>query len=435
MNAARLVSIFCGTALLSGLVWGYGFLVGKGKAWPAETVDEAISVVESVIAFGSVIPENRRFAAPEGASRSHAVVHDETAAMGEGYYVMLGWDDESGHYVAWLRDAAGEFVHSWNVDQTSFHDASGSVSDSPHALQVMRNGDIIVGFDWVSVMTRLSPCSEPLWQQQDGFYHHAYQEAPDGNVWTWYSEGLPTGQYQYMIKFDPETGRTVKKIGLLEDIVTRSPQAAALFSLQEDTEFEPDGTKAQDIFHPNDVEELSPELAAAFPMFEAGDLLISLRNLDMVAVIDQEGTVKWMRQGPWRQQHDPDFQPDGTISVFNNARGPGRTRSDIVSIDPVTGESRSLFGDWDKPFYTGYRGSHQTLPNGNTLLVIPEQGQVLEVTPEGAVAVEFNNVSTPGSPFNDDVANAAWLPKGYFDEVPSCPRKPSTDPDRVAALR
>ena len=45
------------------------------------------------------------------------------------------------------------------------------------------------------------------------------------------------------------------------------------------------------------------------------------------------------------------------------------------------------------------------------------------MTPEGKVAVEFNNVSAPGSPFNEDLVNAVWLPKGYFDILPSCPRK------------
>ncbi len=419
MNTAKLVSMICGALLLAGLVWSYGFLVGKGWLWPAGPVSSAAGVAESLVRYGDIVPENLRHTAPEGAARERFVVHDRETAIGWGYYAWMGWDDDAAHYKIWLHDAAGNPVHSWDIDPTSFSDAADTGSARPHGMEILQNGDVVVGFDWFGQLVRLNPCGRPVWQQ-DGYYHHVYQSAPDGNIWTWFNADSPTGQYQDIVKLDPETGETIKRIGLIEDIVTRSPEFAALFSLTLDEKFERDGSKAEDIFHPNDVEELSPEMAEAFPMFEAGDLLISLRNLDMVAVIDQEGNVKWTQQGPWRQQHDPDFLSDGTISVFNNSHAPGRTRSDIVSLDPATRKSRSLLGEWDVPFFTEYRGKHQMLPNGNMLLVIPEQGQVLEVTPEGEVAVELNNVTGPGSPFNDDVGNAAWFPEDYFDPLPNC---------------
>ena len=419
MNTARLISILSGLVLLVALAWSYGFLVGKGRLWPAMAADQAIAMTKSLIKFGAILPQNLRVKAPEGAARERAVIHEAEAAMGKGYYAITGWDQEVGNYKVWLYDAAGGILHSWNVDQTNFFAGVDNASNSPHALEVMRNGDIIVGFDWLGVMARLTTCSELVWLRK-GYYHHAFTKAPDGNIWTWYSRDVSTGQYQYMLKFDPETGQTLKKIGLIEDIVTRSPATAALFSLRKDTKFEQNGLKAEDIFHPNDIEELTPSMAPHFPMFKAGDLLISLRNLNMVAVIDQAGTIKWMQQGPWRFQHDPDFRSDGTISIYNNSRGPGRTRSDIVLIDPKTRESRSFFGEWNIPFYSEYRGKQQELPNSNLLITIPEQGQALEVTPNGKVAVEFNNVVKSNSAFNDDLTNAIWLPEGYFNTLPRC---------------
>ncbi len=73
-----------------------------------------------------------------------------------------------------------------------------------------------------------------------------------------------------------------------------------------------------DLLHSNDVEPLLPELAREFPMFRAGDLLVSLREINAVFVMDHDSlAIKWMFTGALRQ-HDPDFFPDGTIVLFNN---------------------------------------------------------------------------------------------------------------------
>ena len=82
----------------------------------------------------------------------------------------------------------------------------------------------------------------------------------------------------------------------------------------------------EDPFHANDVEALKLSMAEAFEGagFVAGDLLISLRELNLVGVIDPRTQVfRWFRHGPWFKQHDPDFQADGTITVDDNRIGLG----------------------------------------------------------------------------------------------------------------
>ncbi|MCG8442637.1 MAG: arylsulfotransferase family protein, partial [Caulobacterales bacterium] len=177
------------------------------------------------------------------------------------------------------------------------------------------------------------------------------------------------------------------------------------------------GPAVPDYFHPNDVEELPSAYAEAFPDFEPGDLLISLRSLNMVAIVSPAGELKWARYGPWFKQHDPDFLPDGRISIFNNGRA---GHSDIMLVDPSSGELTSLFAEWEGPFYTGARGKHQTLPNGNIMLTIPQQGQAYEVTTGGEIVMEYNNVLEKDTRLNEDLVNAIWLPPDYFDAPPSC---------------
>ena len=47
--------------------------------------------------------------------------------------------------------------------------------------------------------------------------------------------------------------------------------------------------------------------------------MISLRNYNLLFVVDPDTwKVKWYQIGPWRRQHDPEFNGDGTITVFNN---------------------------------------------------------------------------------------------------------------------
>ncbi len=49
-------------------------------------------------------------------------------------------------------------------------------------------------------------------------------------------------------------------------------------------------------WHANDAEPLPKEYADAFPQFDAGDLLISFRNINLVFVASPTtGEIKWCR--------------------------------------------------------------------------------------------------------------------------------------------
>ena len=58
------------------------------------------------------------------------------------------------------------------------------------------------------------------------------------------------------------------------------------------------------------------------------------------------------------------------------------------------------------------------------IIVVPEEGRVIEVTKHGRKVLEFNNTSPFGKEYNEDVENALWLEPGYFQEVPTCRHQP-----------
>ena len=172
-----------------------------------------------------------------------------------------------------------------------------------------------------------------------------------------------------------------------------------------------------DIFHPNDLEVLQPEMADAFPDFEAGDLLTSFRNVNLVAVLDPDtAEIKWWSHGPWIQQHDPDFGADGEITVFNNNGWRRDWHSSIVAIDPSTRAVRTVEVDPDYRFYTQYMGKHEYLDDGTLQVVVPFEGRVLELGPDGEPLLEINNLFSPDH--NAFVADYVLLAPDFFDTRP-----------------
>ena len=415
--APLIVSAVSGLALVSIICFGLGVAVAHFKTYPYFELIKVTKIAKSLVSHGKMIADGRRVTAPAGAARALATVHDASTAMGKGHYAILGWDEGLGSYSVRLHDGAGALAHTWPIDEMSFSDKPKRRQFAPHAMEVLNDGSVVVSYGKLGIMARVNSCGEALWVR-DGFYHHSFAPAADGGIWSWYGEGSAFGQIQDIVKFDPETGDDIKRISLTHDVITRSRDSALAFSMYPDFPFVPDHKNPRDIFHTNDVEELLPELAPAFPQFEAGDLMISIRELDLIAIISPDGALKWTKYGPWLKQHDPDFEPDGRISVYDNSRF--RPRSAIITIDPITMETSDALPGFEGQFKSEYRGKHQLLPNGNRLVTIPQQGQAIEVTPDGKVAVEFNNIASETSKYNEDLVNAKWLPEGYFVEIPRC---------------
>jgi hypothetical protein len=190
-------------------------------------------------------------------------------------------------------------------------------------------------------------------------------------------------------------GRVVAAISLLDRLLASGLEAVLYANAMDD----PRLGYIENPLHFNDVEVLREDMAAAFPLFAAGDILVSLRNLNLIAVLDRETfLVKWWMTGPFVRQHDPDFLPNGHLLVFDNRRGgPAREFgfSRILEIDPATRRVVwSYTGSEREPFYTNIRGKQQLLPNGNVLVTEAHAGRVFELArgPDGdRIAWEWVN--------------------------------------------
>jgi len=173
------------------------------------------------------------------------------------------------------------------------------------------------------------------------------------------------------------------------------------------------GWATGDTLHLNDIE-VVPE---NYPLsiFDPGDLLVSLRDIQTLVVIDPDTEqIKWTYTGGFVRQHDPDILPSGKISIYDNR--PHRKMdpesqavSRIVELDPETLERRTLIGeDSNETFFSHITGSHTHLENGNILIAASQQGRLLEFTPDGRLVWRYD--ARRSEMKNGRVYNAEVLP-------------------------
>jgi hypothetical protein len=308
---------------------------------------------------------------------------------------------------ATLVDMHGDVVHRWPLDlsrilpqvTSPYHNSFCS----PISGYLYPNGDLLVVFHAWSLgtysgmgMAKLDKDANVIWRLVDHF-HHDVDVAEDGSIYALTQRLVtePQKGFEYLtypcmlddlVCLSPD-GKIKWTIPLLEAIAS-SPYAAILGQLEAPIrngvnlpEDPATDERRRDALHTNHVQVLPQRLAAKFPMFKPGQILISVRNLDAIAVLDpQSRTLVWAQCGPWHVQHDPEFLDNGRLLIFDNEGG-SPSASRVLEFDPATQEIPwCCSGQDDVQFYTPQRGMSQRLPNGNTLILSTNQRRILEVT-------------------------------------------------------
>lgn len=396
----------------------YGVVAARNGWFPHPQINQAFDTVNDVRSNwkNDVGLEPTRHLVParqSGEGPRFTMPQPDKVTPGYTLIAGLSTDQDTSPFTVTMFDEAGEQVHQWPIDYADAEpDGKSPLNTMLHGMEVMPDGSLILTFDAGNAIARFDACGMPMWSTL-GEYHHAISPDGQGNFLTWRANTIA--------RIDAETGASTDVLGIEDDMIPAGEGQEGIFGVRT---FIAGGegplSYESDPFHANDVEALTPEMVAAFPNFAAGDLLISLRELNMVAVVDPEtGVAKWYQHGPWLKQHDPDFQPDGTITVYDNHTGDGQT-SRIVGVNPTTNETRVLFaGNEDVPFYSWQRGKHQVLPSGNLLITEAQHGRAFEITPEGDLVWDRDMGWDEGQ--NVIITEARHVAPDFFDGgVPSC---------------
>lgn len=267
-----------------------------------------------------------------------------------------------------------------------------------HGTYLLPDGGLVANIEYVGTV-RLDACGNIVWRLPNT--HHSIDRTDDGTFWI----PVTNPELQHEGRNQPEMFRGLEGPRYDESLVHVNDDGEVLDSLDVLQVLYENGLERHiwkshstgpDVMHLNDIESLSGSMAEEYPLFDAGDLLVSLRNLDLVFVVDpQTRRVKWHTTDQFIEQHDADFLGERWIGVFDNNRD-GTFRgtilggSRIIAIQPRTDSTIVLF---PKPrsegFYTRAMGKWQQLENGNLLLTESRAGRIVEVTTEGRTVWEW----------------------------------------------
>ncbi|WP_163273182.1 arylsulfotransferase family protein [Chelativorans alearense] len=336
---------------------------------------------------------------------------------------------------AYLIDMNGDVVHEWRrAFSTVWKAGAGGVQKPrPDEFVHFRNAHVYPNGDLVALyegngdtpygygVVKLDRNSEAIWFYP-GRAHHQLNVGPGGKIYVLTHEIVDETLSGYghlesprledfLVILSPD-GKELQKIRLASAIA-ESKYRHLLYTMS--------SFSLADPLHANAVDYIDQKAAVNFAFGKEGQVLLSFRELNAIAVIDpQTEAIVWATQGPWIGQHDPDIQPNGNILLFDNRAnyaGPeGISR--IIEFDPRTMEIVWQYkGTAEHPFASDIRGDQQRLANGNTLITEADGGRLVEVTPEGEIAWEFMN-PVRGGPDNKMIPIMGWaqrLDSATFD--------------------
>jgi hypothetical protein len=313
---------------------------------------------------------------------------------------------------AWLIDMEGRPVHRWSIPFSRVFPVAPHLPSRPpdsfvclFDCRLFPNGDLLVVFHSATVagcgLAKVDKDSNLIWAHA-AQVHHDVDVGEDGVIYAiqhdsvfevpGYPRIVGPSNVDSVVMLSPDGELLREPISLLSAF-QGTPYAPLLATLEQESvasrQIPPEGSTAPRIdyqlishepLHANCVRVLNADIAPKFPMFKPGQVLVSLRNVSIIAMLDpQAGKIVWAARGPWYAQHDAQFLQNGHLLLFDNMGIPQGSR--VLEYDPQTQALPwSYAGEGGAPFYTSERGMCQRLPNGNTLIVSSEQRQLLEVT-------------------------------------------------------
>lgn len=290
-----------------------------------------------------------------------------TTTMSKGYYLIYGTFTMEGETdpLALLIDNSGTIIKTWRFP---FFERSRR----PQRLQISDNGILVSNA--ADRLRAQSWCGEEIWSHQKMGFHHE-MDYNQGEFTLWMNDKI--------VKVNEFSG-DISEIIDTKSIVLANPDLHSLRATLSDFRYsEAVDNKRMlfdkrqkkidkkehiklflgDSFHQNKVAVNS----AITDKFPEGSLLISLRQLDLVAIISPEtGKVLWHEY--FDRQHDPDWVENG-ILVYNN-----RVHFEYSTIDFINfnGSRKVLVGPENYNWYRRSTGNQQVYNNGSMVFQAEE---------------------------------------------------------------
>jgi hypothetical protein len=321
------------------------------------------------------LPYLQHAADPEGERNGVLKYEEDRAQPGANLY-----NSYSPEGAAYLIDMEGNVLHEWRHAYPDGDWLHTELLDEGSVLVVVRE----------RALMKLDRYSNRLWSFETRA-HHDLALTAEGDIYLQSRVAVLVPDIHPTLKILDDRiiiltgdGQQKDEISVLE-LIRNSPHANLLASVHH-LDFA-DNVNELDPIHLNHVEVFDGSKTDYSPLFQKGNILISMKFLNAIAIIDgQSREIIWL-WGPnnLALQHQPTLLENGNILLFDN----GTEKSRVIEIDPII---RSIVWSYESDdFYSGWGGSVQRLENGNTLITESTKGRVREVTPEGDVVWRFAN--------------------------------------------
>ena len=442
-ETAKLVSLIALSLVISLVLFGFGFYTAQSKnkfAVAISTVHQEITSAFSLAkqeasTITGLLP--KAFLQPVRYYGDGVTINETT----DNDLILLSGFFDKGNELRLIR-RNGDTVARWPVQFSDYFKSTAHIDFPPatdwnvdtHGALILPDGSVVFNFEYAGLL-KLDRCGDVVWKLNQ-MTHHSVELAEGGGFWVSgrrvNNENPPDFPpfnapfYEDMIYKVSADGKLLKQISVPAlfyknnlDILLTSSGSVFHYSNNGDGE----------LVHLNKIAELYSDRADAFPLFDAGDLVLSLRLYNLILVIDPETeTIKWHQAGPWKRQHDPEFTEDGKISVFNNnvystsfnefslaISPPELPRvSNVIEIDPVTLKTEITYGEKvGQELMTIVRGKHQLTDNGGILFTEFEAGRAFEVDATGNIIWEY--INRYDFEYVAEITEARVYKQDYFD--------------------
>jgi Arylsulfotransferase (ASST) len=308
------------------------------------------------------------------------VCHENEATVG---YTLFSPLYDSSTYLVDLR---GNVVHQWHhplINSTYAYLLengnllwAGRLPEGPQHMG--GRGGLLREYDWYGHV---------LWEHRHVGQHHDFRRLPDGHTLFLAWEIVPS---DIATRVPGGLAGTQHPDGCMygDCLYEVSPAGKIVWEWHACREMEVENypispSQRRDEFaHANAISPLSN-----------GDILISFRRLNTIALINREsGRIKWEhRDDSWGMQHDCEPLANGNITLFaNGCNIDGNPFSRVIEFEPRT--RRTVWEYRGRPSYTFFSphiSGAQRLWSGNTLICEGQWGRIFEVTPDKEVVWEY----------------------------------------------
>lgn len=376
-----------------------GIVIAEYKFFPYDVIRNAKNGLEAMLQLEDTATLNAiAFEAPNREAGPHITTYaadagPEALLITGGFYQHLDLCPDHG-CAAWIIDRAGNTLHTWEVDPAEIVQGAEGFEPGLDAANIrvvgtrsLPDGGLLMTlharntFPYTVGLVRLDKDGAIVWKSLDGA-HHWFDLDPEGNIYISYAQARPVPRFvadtpitshcpldayhgDGLAIYDPQ-GNMLRSFDIAE-LLADSPYAAVSYATR-------DGC---DPYHLNSVEYLTAAKAARVQGAMAGDLLVSLRENNMVALINSEsGEISHAVIGRTTAQHSPRLLNDGTVAVFDNLGGKrDGAGSAITRVDLTTSESSKLYplpngpANDLPPFFSGDGGHIDISPDGQRMMI------------------------------------------------------------------